>query len=152
MTTKKDTIKKAADYAESGFLCSEAVLLALSEAQGVDSEHIPKMASGFAAGVGRSGQLCGAFSGAVMALGLKFGRSSPEGGPGPKVYRYSRRLVDAFREEFGELTCPGVLGLDIDDPDDYAEYSVKKMWATTCRDIIRKTTALAYDLLDENVG
>jgi len=147
MDAREETIRAAESYAADGFLCSEAVLLALSESMGVESELIPRISTGFAAGVARTGNVCGALSGAVMGLGLRYGRDAPETEPGRRPYWYSRRLAEAFEEAYGSVTCPGVLGLDLGDPDDYRRYTEEDMWATTCRDVIKTATGLAYDFL-----
>jgi C_GCAxxG_C_C family probable redox protein len=147
MDEREETIRAAEGYAGDGFLCSEAVLLALSESIGVESELIPRIATGFAAGVARTGNVCGALSGAVMGLGLRYGRDTPETQPGRRPYWYSRMLAEAFEEAYGSVTCPGVLGLDIDDPDDYRRYTEEGVWATRCREVIKTATGLAYDFL-----
>lgn len=147
MDAREETINAAEGYAAEGFLCSEAVLLALSESMGVESELIPRIATGFAAGVARTGNVCGALSGAIMGLGLRYGRDAPETEPGRRPYWYSRRLAEAFEMAIGSVTCPGVLGLDIDDPDDYRRYTEEDVWATKCREVIKTATGLAYDFL-----
>jgi C_GCAxxG_C_C family probable redox protein len=54
-----------------GRCCSEAVLLAACAALGVkDNEVIPSIAVGFGGGMGLTGRVCGAFSGAIMAVGI----------------------------------------------------------------------------------
>jgi C_GCAxxG_C_C family probable redox protein len=146
---REEAVRAAGAYAADGYLCSEAVLLALAESMGVESEVIPRIATGFAAGVARTGNVCGALSGAVMGLGLRLGRDAPETEPGRRPYWYSRRLAEAFEEAHGSVTCPGVLGLDIDDPDDYRRYTEEDMWATRCREAIKTAAGLAYDLLQE---
>jgi hypothetical protein len=66
MLTKDEAVNLAASHAEAEFLCSEAVLMALAKCLGVESKLIPKIATGFGAGIGRQGEVCGALSGAVM--------------------------------------------------------------------------------------
>ena len=149
MDAKEEAVRAAEGYAADGYLCSEAVLLALAESMGVESEVIPRIATGFAAGVARTGNVCGALSGAFMGLGIKLGRDVPKTEPGRRPYWYSRSLAEAFEEAHGSVTCPGVLGLDIDDPDDYRRYTEEDMWATKCREVIKTTAGLAYDLLQE---
>jgi C_GCAxxG_C_C family probable redox protein len=149
MGEREETIRAAEGHAADGYLCSEAVLLALSEYMGVTSELIPRIATGFAAGVGRTGNMCGALSGAIMGLGLRYGRDTPTTEPGRRPYWYGRWLAEAFEEACGSVTCPGVLGLDIDDPDDYRRYTEEDMWATKCREVIKTATGLAYDTLQE---
>jgi C_GCAxxG_C_C family probable redox protein len=147
MDGREETIRAAEGHAADGLLCSEAVLLALSEYMEVESELIPRIATGFAAGVARTGNVCGALSGAIMGLGLRHGRDTPTTEPRRRPYWYGRRIAEAFEEAYGSVTCPGVLGLDIDDPDDYRRYTEEDMWATKCRKIIKTATGLAYDFL-----
>jgi C_GCAxxG_C_C family probable redox protein len=45
---------------------------------GVCAEGIPKIATGFASGIGRKGSICGALAGAIMAIGLRYGRNAVE--------------------------------------------------------------------------
>ena len=54
--------------------CCESVLLALAEYLGVESDLIPRIATGVGAGFSLNGLTCGAISGAAMAIGLKYGR------------------------------------------------------------------------------
>jgi len=119
MEARESTVRAAEGYAEEGYLCSEAVLLALAESMGVESELIPRIATGFAAGVARTGNLCGALSGAVMGLGLRYGRDAPETEPGRRPYW------------------------------DYRRYSEENMWATKCREVIKTAARLAWDLIQE---
>jgi C_GCAxxG_C_C family probable redox protein len=110
--------------------------------------RVPRIATGFAAGIGRTGNLCGAFTGAVMGLGLALGRDSPiavERAP----HWYSNKMAKAFEEAEGSLTCPGILGLDIGDPNDYQTYRKRNTWGTVCKDLIKTATGIAYDILIE---
>ena len=148
MATRDETVERAAGYAEKGFLCSESVALALRDALGVKCDCIPRVATGFAAGVGRTGNLCGALTGAILGLGLALGRDTPTAGDRPPHW-YARRMAEVFEEAAGSLTCPGVLGLDIDDPEDYETYKERNTWATVCRGVIKTAAGLAYDILAE---
>jgi len=76
MTTK--TAQKAVELFDSGYNCTEAVLFALTEKFSQKTPFIPRIATGFGGGVGRSGSICGALSGAVMAVGLLRGCDKAE--------------------------------------------------------------------------
>ncbi len=144
MLSKEDVVRLAAGYAEEDFLCSEAVLMALSECLGVSSEIIPRIATG----IGRKGEVCGALSGGVMGLGLRFGRSTAEEEDGERrPYWFSTELADRFREQLGHVRCEDLLGLDLSLAEDFRTYHERGLWETTCRDIIKVATRLAYDML-----
>jgi C_GCAxxG_C_C family probable redox protein len=144
MLTRDETIKLAWNYAEEGYLCSEAVLLALSDCFGVESEIIPKIATGFGAGIARSGEVCGAVVGAILGLGLLFGRNTTSRPTNRAVYWYARSLTDAFNKEYGCLRCPDLLNLDMNK--DYEEYQRKGLWVNRCRGIIVSATGMAYEI------
>lgn len=154
MMQRSEIMALATSHADAGLLCSESVLLAISELLRVESELIPRIATGFGAGIGRKGEVCGALAGGVMGLGLAYGRSVPETGEDDRrPYWFSARLAEAFRTRFGGLRCVDLLGLDLSRPEEIEEYHRRELWATRCREIISETAGLAHDLLgDEGVG
>lgn len=148
MLSKKETMNLAKGFAIEGFLCSESVLVALSKLLNVKSAVIPKIATGFGAGIGLHGEVCGALSGAVMGLGLRFGRTHPSETPKDTTpYEYGQRIVNLFVARFEHIRCRDLLGLDISREKDRQAYNDQKLWETKCSNIIHVTTGLAYDLL-----
>ena len=105
MTTK--ATEKAVRLFDSGFNCAESVLLALNEEFNKKTTIIPRIATGFGAGIGRSGQICGALSGAVMAIGLLKGcdKGEKEREKRNITYKNVRRMIKAFEKEFGSNQC-----------------------------------------------
>lgn len=68
-----------------GFYCCEALVKTIIDEFELDvPKEVIALASGMAVGVGKSGCLCGAVNGGVMALGLLFGRSEQDGPTNPK--------------------------------------------------------------------
>ena len=68
--------KAAEDSFASGLYCAESVVMAIADAEGVESELLPRVATGFGGGMARTGGACGALTGAIMGVGLALGRSS----------------------------------------------------------------------------
>ncbi len=69
--------KQAVKEFGKGFNCSQAVLSSYSEQFGLDCEKAFKVATGFGGGM-RMGDTCGAVTGALMVLGLKYGNTTAE--------------------------------------------------------------------------
>jgi C_GCAxxG_C_C family probable redox protein len=148
MLTREETARTAAGYAEQGFLCSEAVLMAIGDLLGFKSDAIPRIATGFGAGIGRRGEVCGAASGGVMGLGLRFGRDTVEGDEGERrPYWYAAEFMDGFRAWCGGVRCRDLLVLDLSRPEDVEEYHRRGCWDTRCRELIETAAGLAHDLL-----
>ena len=149
MLTREETARTAAGYAEQGFLCSEAVLMAIGDLLGFKSEAIPRIATGFGAGMGRRGEVCGAASGGVMGLGLRFGRDAVESDEEERrPYWYAAEFLDGFRARCGGVRCRDLLGLDLSRPEDVEEYHRRGCWETRCRELIKTAAELAHDLLE----
>ena len=86
--------------------------MAVAESQGIQSDLLPKIATGFCSGVARTGGQCGALSGAIMALGLLTGRSEP-GASVDDHYRQVQELVARFKDEFGSINCQELTGVHL---------------------------------------
>jgi C_GCAxxG_C_C family probable redox protein len=146
---RQGVIERAEQYADEGFLCSESVLLALSEWLGIHSNLIPRVATGFAGGFGRCGSVCGAISGGVIALGLRFGRNEPKKQDRPPHW-FGKELMERFEKEFGCINCKDLTGCDLSSEEGRRKYSTEQIWATKCRKYIRGATLIALDIMQKN--
>ena len=68
--------KSAEESFAAGFYCAESVVVAIAKAEGVDSELLPRVATGFGGGTARTCGDCGALTGAILAVGSALGRSA----------------------------------------------------------------------------
>lgn len=148
MLSKQEVVDLATGFVGEGFLCSESVLMALARCLDLSSDVIPKIATGFGAGIGRQGEVCGAIAGGVMGLGLKYGRSKiVPTSEQRRPYWFSHELLSRFKRDLGAVRCRDLLGLDISSEEGLKAYREKKLWDTRCRQIIVATTEFAYDIL-----
>ena len=102
--------KMAFEYHKSGFHCAEAVSRAFMEVYGNGtSNDIPKVATAFGGGVGRTKQeICGALTGGFIALGYLFGRSEP-GIDWTDVAELAAKLKRQFVQAHGTTNCGALL-------------------------------------------
>ena len=88
-------IQRAAEKKfKGGYYCCEALISA-----------IIAMASGMAVGAGKSGCICGAFNGGILALGMFFGRTGQNGPTDPKSIKcmeLTHELHDWFKKANGK--------------------------------------------------
>ena len=66
-------VEKANDLFAKKFHCSQAVFAAFAEELGLTEEQALKIGACFGSGM-RKGEVCGACTGALMAIGLKYGQ------------------------------------------------------------------------------
>jgi C_GCAxxG_C_C family probable redox protein len=94
-------------YLTGQLLCSEAVLVSLNKGLGGDlSDDVAiRMASALPVGLGNSGCICGALSGASLAVGLFLGRSRPGSPDSQEALRAANLVHDRFKATFGSTCC-----------------------------------------------
>ncbi|NLN84404.1 MAG: hypothetical protein GX138_08685 [Firmicutes bacterium] len=125
-------------FNELGYSCSEAVFIALAEADGLSQEEIDagnKYAGPFCGGMG-SASVCGALSGGIMTFGRYFGRAMGEE-RNPDMSNYSEALFSRFVDEFGTPDCSA-----LKNEPDYKEQ---------CSNYVRFVVDAVNDLLDNGL-
>lgn len=96
-------------YRTGQFLCSEAVFQVANEYLGRPvPEEMVRLASGFPVGMGLAGCVCGAVTGGVMALGIKYGRSTPAAET-PGMFAASKELHDRFKARRKCVCCRALI-------------------------------------------
>jgi C_GCAxxG_C_C family probable redox protein len=113
--------ESAEEYFAGGLYCAESVVLALASAQGIESDLLPRIATGFCSGMARTCGTCGALSGAIMGVSLALGRSDPADSV-RRSYAATRRLVGEFEQAFGARDCHVLLGCDLNTPEGQATF------------------------------
>ena len=156
MPTVKELQEKATGYfcnrpsnfpAGRPYNCCESVLLALKDYVGSDSGVVPRIGTAIGAGVSLNGLLCGSVSSVVMAIGLKYGRSSPEENPKP-AWDMADKYVSEFKEKFGAVNCRELTGLDIKTSEGFKEYYAK-VHDYACADRIKFAVAKTIEILEK---
>ena len=129
-----ETARKAVKLFDIGYNCAESVLLAVSGRFNKKSPIIPRVATGFGAGVGRSGQICGALSGAVMAVGLLKGcdKGREEREKRNAAYESVRQMVEDFEEEFGSSQCRVLTQCDFATEEGKGKYRREELHEKLC--------------------
>jgi C_GCAxxG_C_C family probable redox protein len=92
--------------------CPQCTIAGIFEALGIENDDVFKAATGFADGVGLTGDgHCGALSGGVMAISYLFGREGKDSGDMMKqvpALILSKKLHDQFIEKYGTCRCADI--------------------------------------------
>jgi C_GCAxxG_C_C family probable redox protein len=99
----------------SGYNCAQSILYAYAPDLGLDSETALKVATGLGAGIARRGEVCGAVTGGILVLGLRYGRGRQQDGSATEeTYQKTEELMAAFERRQGSCTCRVLLeGCDL---------------------------------------
>jgi len=121
---------------EQGYNCAQCCLASCSDLTGLDRRTALAVAGGFGGGL-RVGEVCGALSGAVMALGLCCPHTSPNSpDEKAKVGALSAEACERFKGEFGALTCRELV----------EKYGGKEM----CPRFIEYSSELVFEIIEKN--
>jgi len=132
----------------NGFTCSSAVFSAFSDELGLDSDTAKKIACGFGAGISKTGNICGTVSGAIMVIGLKYGKTMQgDDAATEKTRALVREFMQEFTEDHGSVNCTELLGYDLSKPDEYEKARDSKLFVTKCPELVRDATAILEKIL-----
>ncbi len=103
---------KAKEYFMSGCNCAQAVLLAFADKYNLDNDTALRISASFGGGMGRSREVCGALSGALMVTGLETATLDLTDTQAKAAnYQAAREVMEAFRTANGSIYCRELLGL-----------------------------------------
>jgi C_GCAxxG_C_C family probable redox protein len=130
----------------SRFTCSAAVFSAFSKDLGLDPDTAKKIACGFGAGISKTGNICGAVSGAIMVIGLKYGKvQADDEASTEKTRALVRQFIHEFTARNGSVSCTALLGYDLGDPKSYTAAKSSGLFVTRCPALVRD----AADILEK---
>ena len=147
------SVDRAASLFRDGFSCSQAVLAAMGARRGLDRELALRLASALGGGMSRSGDTCGAVSGALMAIGLEHGRVSVDDREAKgRCYDVGEEFLRRFRAREGATTCRDLLGYDLSKPDEGEKARQEGLFASVCPRLVVTAAEVAEKLLAERPG
>lgn len=129
--------EKALELFANNFNCSQAVLTAFASDFGLDEKLALMLGTQFGGGA-RNAEMCGAVSGALMVLGLKYGHFESENNEQKsRAYAVATEFTKRFKELNGSIVCRDLLGYDLTRPEDSACIKEKNLFRTVCPEMIR---------------
>jgi C_GCAxxG_C_C family probable redox protein len=140
----------AAAYFNEGFSSSQAVISVFSEDLGLELETARKISCGFGAGMGRTDNICGAVTGAMMVIGMKYGKAQAgDDTAKEKTYALVQEFLKQFKEQHGSISCTELLGYNLRDPGQRRQAHESDTVATKCPEFARNAVTILEKLSDE---
>lgn len=138
---------RAVEKFRQGYNCSQSVVAAFAEDYGVDEQTAALHARGFGGGMGRTGGVCGAVSGAVMVIGLSTRDIADTDEAKHRAYALVREFFRLFRQRQPSCECRDLLGYDVGDPEMYVLIKEKNLFETICAGVIRDAAEVLEEIL-----
>ena len=144
--------QKVRHYMEISHNCAQSSFLALSEQFGLGNDDMVKALTSMP-GIAERGETCGAVTGALLILGLVFGRNNLSDW---QAYRDSLKpaneFCDRFEKEVGSTMCSNIIELkfgkhlDLREPEDLAQFQESDATAK-CSTIVQTAVRIAAEII-----
>ena len=143
---KLERCRAAMNYHQRGFNCGQSVLEAFRDLIGLTEDQCRRIATGLGGGF-RSGNICGAASGAVLVLGMLHPHNEEDLAQKAATAKLVKEFVGRFSAQFQDkLDCRDLLPAKSLVPvPEAAELGASKH----CETLIISAVAILYDYLEE---
>ena len=135
----------AAARFRQGYNCAQSVLVAFAPQLDLDESQALKLASPFGGVVARRGQICGAVTGALMALGLAEGTDTPAGKE--DAYRLGQEFLQRFESRHATILCRELIDFDISTPEGHQQAREKGVFTALCPLFVRDAAEIVQRML-----
>ena len=144
-----ERMKLANAYHDKKFNCAQSVLLAFGDKTGLDEKTARAIADGMGGGVGGcKEEICGALSGAVLALGMLLPHvEEDDQAAKERIYATVSEFRRRFTERFGYCRCGDLLNHEASEAD--RKWAEKLGAERVCPVFIMETVRLLEDYLRE---
>ena len=118
---------------------------------GLNKDIAAKLVQPFGGGMSQAGQVCGAISGGLLAIGLAKGTSEDD--PRQKVVcdEVTKTFISQFKTLHGEISCPGLLGYDLNKPSGKMRCQESNFIQTPCSKFVEDAVEIVNQLLSIEV-
>ena len=144
-----DKVKNAVEtYLNTEFNCAQSVVSEFARELGIDIDTARRISCGLGSGMAKTGNMCGAVTGGMLVLGLKYGMTDPDSTQDKeKTYEKVASLLEKIEVVHGSSNCVDLMGVDIATPDGQQEAKEKELSEKICSKVVRDVTQILEDLL-----
>ena len=145
--TSKTALAASQKFA-SGYRCSEAILTSYCGIVGLNKDHAMKVGCAFGGGLGSQGDVCGAVSGSVAILGLKYGRTDKKDVDSRvSTDRQVKAFLKKFRSKHKHIRCNDLIGHDRSTPKGHDIAAASGIFKKLCPKLVKDAANILEGLL-----
>jgi C_GCAxxG_C_C family probable redox protein len=131
-----------------GFSCAQAVCLAFADDYGIDRETALKLSCGLGGGMSHTDNVCGAVTGALMVIGMKYGRTRVDDlAAKEKTYEVAKEFVAEFFQRNHSLRCTELLGYNLANLRELGLAKEKGAFKAKCPLLVRSAAEILEEIL-----
>jgi C_GCAxxG_C_C family probable redox protein len=151
MVMKND--ERAVRCFRNGYNCAQSVLSVFAPRLGLDRALGLSISRPFGGGTARMQETCGAVNGALMVMGLEWGKAAgDEARLKEDMYKVARQFVMRFVSLHGSVKCRDLLGWDISTDEGLLAAKERDLFGTRCEAFVRDAVNMLEEMLKSGEG
>ena len=116
---------------QQGYDCAQCVIKAFEDEMGEDAGRAIRLVSCMSMGL-LQGSVCGGVLAALAVIGWKFGKENPDYSTQGLCMIKREQFFMEFRKKYPDITCPGIIGLDVRINEDNIKANATGVYTDQC--------------------
>lgn len=145
-----DRADEAVSMFLQGYNCAQSVLACCGRDRGIPRELAIRVGQAFGGGIGKTGNLCGALTGALMVVGMKVASlEASDSASKARAHQLAQSLMSQFAARNGTLLCHDLIGCDLRTSEGQKQFADNDTIHKVCAKVVRDAAEIAENLLSE---
>ena len=145
---EKIKVEEADGYFKGEFNCCQAIIMTYGPEFGLSKDIGMRMGTGFAGGVARHGEVCGAVTGAIMVLGLKHGMTGESDDKArDDTYELVSEFINKFKIMNGSIRCRDLLNCNLSTLEGRQIAKEKDLFNTLCPRFVTDAAEILEEMI-----
>lgn len=142
-----NSTERAVKLFERRFMCSQAVFAAFAERFGITEKQALQIGACFGGGMSKA-EVCGACTGALMVLGMRYGQFDENDLDSRAAQRAkAAEFLDEFQRRKGSYICREILGCDISTDEGRSFARSNGLYGRYCTEMVRTAAEIVAEML-----
>lgn len=140
--------EKAVKHFMKSMNCSQSVLETFASSFGMEIKEARRIAAAFAGGMGMGAE-CGAVTGALMVIGMRYGKTrNKDPKADEETFAKSAEFIKEFRARHNQLRCSALLGTNMSTPEGISKAERMGYFVSRCPHFVSSSVEILEKLLD----
>ncbi len=144
-------VEKAVEKFKGGLNCSQSIIATYGSSLGLEEDMGVKVAAAFGGGMGHTGKMCGAITGAMMVIGLHCSKDGCSRAQAKKKsYALASELINTFQNRHVYTNCKDLIGQDLSTEEGMRVVREDDLFGTLCGVFVHSAARILEEILKKN--
>lgn len=143
----EEAVQRAKEFFAGKYNCAQSVMKTILIEKDLDFDQITQLTAGLGAGVAHEGNVCGAVSGAIAALGVVNGVHYPDVLKHKEAtYASAEEFATRFKKKHGSILCNTLTGIEMSDTNARSRALREGVFGKLCPKYVESAVELALEI------